>query len=73
VVPMVFAMGPGGPTLRARLDSDGDFRSQACRRAIGFATWEQAPEVPPNRRTYWFHDGPWTPTAFARVRSEASR
>lgn len=71
VVPMVFAMGHGGPALLARLDSDGDFRSPACRHAVGFATWEQAPEVPANRRTYWFHNGPWSPMAFARVRSEA--
>lgn len=71
VVPMVFAMGSGGLALLARLDADGDFRSPACRHAIGFATWEQTPNVPVNRRTYWFHDGPWTPMAFARVRSEA--
>ena len=73
VVPMVFAMGPGGTSLRARLDSEGDFRSSACRDAVGFATWEPAPSLPSNRRVYWFHDAPWTAVAVRKAIARTPR
>ena len=70
VVPMVFAMGHGGPSLRARLASDGGFRSAACRGSLGLATWEPAPVLPPARRVYFFHNAPWTRQAFEQARSK---
>lgn len=73
VVPMVFAMGHGGPSLRARLASDRGFRSAACRGALGLATWEPSPDLPAARRVYFFHDASWTPLAYERARERLPR
>lgn len=67
VVPMVFDMGRGGSALRAQLSADGDFRDVRCREAVGHSTWEPPVSLPGRKRTYWFHDSPWTPEVVNRI------
>ena len=69
IVPMVFAMGRGGPELSRRLATEGDFRSEQCRSAVGISTNDTSVSLPPKRRTYVFNPRPWTASAYASIRA----
>lgn len=59
-VPMLFRMGPDGPSILLRLESGGDFKSRYCRTSLGFSTDEPIPRFFPGRRIYIFNPRPWT-------------
>ncbi len=59
-VPMLFEMGPDGPSVRRHLAGGGDLAVPLCRRAVGLSTAEPWPPLPPERRRYLFHETSWT-------------
>lgn len=68
IVPMLFRMGPSASDTRAHLAAR---TAPECADALGLATDEPVATGADDRRVYWFHPGPWTPAAFARVRQAA--
>jgi hypothetical protein len=67
IVPMLFRMGPAGENERARMAARRALGARECGEALGLSTDEPAVRGPGVRRVYWFHPGPWTPTALARA------
>ncbi len=61
IVPMVFAMGPAGASLRRAVAERGDFVEPRCRTSVGFAVGEPTVTVPRERRVYWFSPNGWQP------------
>ena len=59
-VPMLFEMGPDEGVVRTRFGQGRDFSLPVCRQSLGVATYESLGERPAGRRTYVFHDGPWS-------------
>lgn len=66
IVPMLFRMGRGGASLRAKLAAGGDFNQPRCRSAAGIAT-DSPVAVPPGRRLYIFNPRPWDAAAVAAL------
>lgn len=76
VVPMLFRMGPAGPSIRGCLLNRGQFPSPACRTSIGLDPTE--PGVPALRkgykRVYLFMDWRrWTPENLKRMLKELAQ
>lgn len=65
-VPMLFRMGPDGPSILFRLQSRGDFKEPLCRNSIGVSTDEFGPHLTGTRRIYIFKANGWTKAAFER-------
>lgn len=63
-VPMLFRMGPGGPSILFRLQSQGDFKEPLCRMSIGVSRDEFVPRLAARRRLYIFDANGWTQAAF---------
>ena len=63
-VPMLFRMGPDGPSIVSRLQLQGDFHEPLCHMSIGISTDEFAPRLPDGRRLYIFDVNGWTRAAF---------
>jgi hypothetical protein len=70
-VPMLFRMGPGGPSILFRLQSRGNFREPLCRKSVGVSTDEFVPHIAARRRLYIFDANGWTKAAFERTMSSA--
>lgn len=73
VTPMAFSMGPDGGRVRAWLAVRGGFSVDVCRRDFGVSVAEPIAVPDGARVVYAFSPTPWTPEAFARVSSRASR
>lgn len=56
--PMLFRMGPDDRPLPR------SFPAAVCRSSAGVSTDELPVRIPPARRLYIFHPGPWTPEAY---------
>jgi len=69
VVPMLFRVGPDRDQVFFHLEKGGDF-APICRRSIGISTDEGRPRLPPGRRLYLFHPGPWSEGALRKIMSE---
>jgi hypothetical protein len=70
VVPMVFRMGADADRVRRALANAGRLRSPSCRDAVGLATDEPVPPLPPPPRVYLFHPRQsWNEAAFAAARA----
>jgi hypothetical protein len=67
-VPMLFRMGPEGPSIRSRLARGEDFPAEVCRAAYGISTDETIPPLRSDRRVYVFSSRPWSAEAYAGVR-----
>src|SRR5262249_37018210 len=65
--PMLFRMGPDDRRSPAR------FGPRICRSSVGVATDELPVRVPPARRIYFFHPGPWTQAAYDAAVAQAGR
>ncbi len=70
-IPMLFEMGPDEAAVRVRLGQGRDFSLPVCRQSLGIATYESLGERPAGRRTYIFHDGPWSRAKARQVIREA--
>ena len=70
-VPMLFRMGPDGPSILFRLQSQGDFREPLCRMSVGVSTDEFVPRLAARRRLYIFDANGWTKDAFERTMASA--
>jgi len=65
--PMLFQMGPDDRRLPGR------FPAGVCRSSVGVSTDELPVSIPPARRLYFFHPGPWTREAYDAAVSQAWR
>jgi hypothetical protein len=72
-VPMLFEMGPDGPSIRRALARGLDFRLPLCRSSVGLSIRELPGRLPPERRLWLFHAQPWTEAAFSEASREVSR
>lgn len=72
-VPMLFRMGPDGPSILFRLQSQGDFREPLCRMSVGVSTDEFVPRLAARRRLYIFDANGWTKAAFERTMASAKK
>ena len=66
-VPMLFRMGAPAAAIRHQLANARDFPCAECHESIGLSTDEPAVELATARRVYWFHPGPWSAAALAKV------
>jgi Protein of unknown function (DUF3142) len=66
-VPMLFRMGPDGPSILFRLQSQGDFREPLCRMSVGVSTDEFVPHLAARRRLFILDANGWTKAAFERT------
>jgi Protein of unknown function (DUF3142) len=72
-VPMLFRMGPDGPSILFRLQSRGDLKEPLCRMSVGISTDEYAPHLATGRRLYIFDVNGWTKAAFERTMANAKQ
>lgn len=72
-VPMLFRMGPDGPSILFRLQSRGNFKEPLCRMSIGISTDEFVPHLAARRRLYIFDASGWTKAAFERTMENAKQ
>ena len=70
-VPMLFRMGPDGPSILFRLQSQGNFHEPLCRGSVGISTDEFVPHLAARRRLYIFNANGWTKAAFERAMANA--
>lgn len=63
-VPMLYRMGPDGPSIRAGLDRGEDFRASPCRGDLGLLEGEPVPRLPAGRRRWFFSRGGWNRARF---------
>jgi hypothetical protein len=62
-VPMVFQMGADSEKIKAYLRNGNDWNEPLCRGSYGISLNEDRFEgVRPERRTYYFSNGPWKPS-----------
>ncbi len=74
IVPMLFRMGPGGQTLKAKLEAGGDFANPRCRTAFAVSTDAPLAHAPADgRRLYLFDPRSWTQPDYAALRQETAR
>lgn len=73
IVPMLFRMGPGGLTLKAKLSAGGDFANPRCRTAYAISTDAPLAAAPDGRRVYLFSPRSWTLRDFDLVMSRVSK
>jgi Protein of unknown function (DUF3142) len=66
-VPMLFRMGPDGPSILFRLQSQGDFPEPLCRKSTGISTDEFVSHLVAGRRLYFFDANGWTQAAFENM------
>lgn len=71
VVPMVFAMGPEGTSIRSALEMRGHFRRPECRSSIGVAPREGLPALGGTDRVYAFTYSRWTADRVAMLKRRA--
>jgi hypothetical protein len=65
--PMLFRMGPGENR------TPSGFRAAVCSSSVGVSTDELPVRIPPARRLYFFHPGPWTRGAYDAAAAQAWR
>lgn len=65
-VPMLYRMGPDGPSIRAKLDRGEDFPASRCRGDLGLYD-ESAGRIPAGRRHWFFFRGGWNRASFDSV------
>jgi hypothetical protein len=66
-VPMLFRMGPDRSSVETYLSDGGDFTADVCRSSLGLSTDEPLTRLPPGRRIYLFHTGPWNEKSVERA------
>lgn len=70
VVPMLFRMGRGGPSIRATIAQDGDWRDPVCRHALAISVDPPIADAPADRRIYLFDPRSWTKADFDSVQHQ---
>ncbi|WBO24707.1 hypothetical protein [Sphingomonas abietis] len=73
IVPMLFRMGRGDPSLRTRIEAGGDFLDPRCRHALALSADEPIARAPAGRRVYLFDPRSWTRSDFQTIRQQVER
>ncbi|OAN66900.1 hypothetical protein [Sphingomonas sp. TDK1] len=73
IVPMLFRMGRGDASIRARIEGGGDWTEPACRKALAISADTPIARAPAGRRIYLFAPQSWTPSTFDAVRKRVEQ
>jgi len=72
-IPMMFRMGSATPEFQHRLENGASFAMPIAQQSLGLSTDEPMPRMPPRRRIYIFHPGPWTIQQWTAFRAQQHR
>ncbi len=73
IVPMLFRMDRGDPTIRARIEARKDLADPRCRQALAISVDTPIARLPPRRKVYLFDPHSWTRADFDMARGQVEQ